>query len=487
MLRDDHVGSESDWTCGASAGRTSEASHRATHREIDRALRRIAKVRCGLDAEEARWMRRAQEQKIWPSLGYVHALEYLEDVFGYAPRTAQERMRVAVDLGTLPAVEEALEDGTVSWSVARELTRVATPATQDRWLAAAAGKNLRQVERLVAGHKKGSDPDDEPDPALEVQVVTVRLSPATVALLRQARAALDDESGEHLDDDAAFEAMCRSVIDGGKGGTDATSNGPARMIHLTTCRACKRTTQAGSGATFDVKASERELAECDAVICDDERGERAVHAIAPVTRRKVMARDQGRCRVPGCRAARHLDVHHIVHRAHGGGNDTSNLAVLCSGHHRLLHAGVLSVTGDADHHLTFVRDGKVLVDERSESLASACDASVPGRAGSGAPAGVAAGASAGPPSACAASPAPRNRAAADDRESAAAAAKSPVQAPSAASRYAEVERRTLAKTALTQAGFKASIAKRAVSLAETRVPPDADLGALLREALRHCC
>jgi hypothetical protein len=484
MLRDEHVESESDWTCGASVGRTRDASHR----EIDRALRRIAKLRSGLDAEEARWLRRAQEQNIWPRLGYVHALEYLEDVFGYAPRTAQERMRVAGELGSLPTLEAALEDGTLSWSVARELTRVATPATQDRWLAAAAGKNLRQIERLVAGHAKGSDPDDDPDPALEVQVVTVRLSPTTVALLRQARAVLDDERGEHLDDDAAYEAMCRSVIDRGSDSNGATSSGPARMIHLTTCRACKRTTQAGSGATFDVSASERELAECDAVICDDERGERAAHAIPPATRRKVMARDQGRCRVPGCRAARHLDVHHIVHRAHGGGNDTSNLAIQCSGHHRLLHAGLLSVTGDADHDLTFVRDGKVLVDERSDSLGRdgdagsevlgiEGDAGVPGGAASDASGGVAAGASARLPSACATYAGPRESGAGATKRSA---------APSGTSRYVEVERRTLAKTALTQAGFKASIAKRAVTLAETRIPPDADLVALIREALRHC-
>ena len=184
---------------GASAASTNSASHR----EIDRALRRIAKARCGLDAEEARWLRRADDQKIWPKLGYVHAPEYLEVVFGYAPRTAQERIRVAHDLGSLPQIEAALDAGTVSWSVARELTRVATAETEDRWLATVAGKNLRQVERLVAGHEKGSDPDDTPDPELEMQAVMLRLRPSTVALLRQARALLSDERGEHLDDDAA--------------------------------------------------------------------------------------------------------------------------------------------------------------------------------------------------------------------------------------------------------------------------------------------
>jgi len=433
MLRDELVGVESDWTGGASTGS-------ASHREIDRALRRIAKVRSGLDAEEARWLRRADEEKIWSKLGYVHAPEYLEDVFGYAPRTAQERIRVAHDLGSLPQLETALEDGTVSWSVARELTRVATAETEGRWLAAASGKNLRQVEQLVAGHDKGSDPDDAPDPALALQTITLRLCPSTLALLRQARALLADERGEHLDDDAAFEAMFRRVLDGGNG---AVSNGPARTIHVTTCRSCQRTTQDGSGARFDLSASERELAECDAVICDDEAGERATHAIPPVTRRKVMARDEARCRVPGCRAARNLDVHHLVHRAHGGSNETSNLAVLCSGHHRLLHDGVISATGDANKEITFTRGGKVLAD----SLVT-----LPSLR-----------------------PTPS-----------AAPSTSSTTAPTVTTRFADVERRTLAKAALQQAGFKAAIAKRAVSIAEARIAAGAGLEAMIREALRHC-
>src|SRR5687767_6275944 len=51
--------------------------------QIDRVLRRIAVAQAALDADEAHWLRIAEERKIWPTLGYVHAYEYLEDVFGY--------------------------------------------------------------------------------------------------------------------------------------------------------------------------------------------------------------------------------------------------------------------------------------------------------------------------------------------------------------------------------------------------------------------
>jgi hypothetical protein len=54
------------------------------------------------------------------------------------------------------------------------------------------------------------------------------------------------------------------------------------------------------------------------------------------------------------------------------------------------------------------------------------------------------------------------------------------------SRYRQVERDTLAKTAIKQAGYKPTIAARAVERATGRVPADAPLEVLLKEAFRHC-
>jgi len=62
---------------------------------VDRALRAISVRRAALDADEARWIREAEALQIWRPLGMVSALDYLERVLGYAPRTAQDRLRVA--------------------------------------------------------------------------------------------------------------------------------------------------------------------------------------------------------------------------------------------------------------------------------------------------------------------------------------------------------------------------------------------------------
>ena len=208
MFRDNSVECEGDWASGAAEATT------PSHQEIDRQLRRLAKQRAGLDAEEARWLRRAEQQNSWRPLGYVHALEYLEEVFGYAPRTAQEKLRVAKELGELPALEAELETGNMPYSIVRELTRVATPATEASWIEKARGRNYRQVEQMLAGRKKGDEPTDEPDPALIEHDVRWKLDAATRALLRETRRHIEDELGHALDDATFVDVLCRRATDG---------------------------------------------------------------------------------------------------------------------------------------------------------------------------------------------------------------------------------------------------------------------------------
>src|SRR4051812_33472880 len=159
---------------------------------IDRALRSIRRRRAALDAEEARWLREAEELQIWRPLGMVSMLDYLERAMGYAPRTAQDRLRVARALGSLPRLTRALAAGELAFSAVRELTRVVTPATEGAWIARARGKNLREIEDSVAHRKPGDNPDDPPDPQPRLHVVRFELSAETFALLRQTRGVLDD-------------------------------------------------------------------------------------------------------------------------------------------------------------------------------------------------------------------------------------------------------------------------------------------------------
>ena len=318
-------------------------------RTVDRALRAIQKRRATLDADEARWLREAEALQIWKPLGMVSALDYLERALGYAPRTAQERLRVARALGSLPMLTTALATGELAYSAVRELVRVVTPATEAAWVEAATGKNLRQIEALVADHRPGDQPDDPPDPDARTHVVRFELAADTFALLRQVRTVLNDEHGMNLSDDEFLAALCNAVL----GGAQASeSTGRAKFqIAVTVCQHCRQGWQQGAGRQTPIDAAAVDRAMCDAQhigSMDEATPTRAHQHIAPSVARLVWRRDGGRCRVDGCRSSRGLELHHVVHRADGGSHDASNLVLLCSACHQAHHRGTLAISGTAD-------------------------------------------------------------------------------------------------------------------------------------------
>lgn len=350
MLRGSKIESE-----GAPTGAQGETKQ-TTWRDVDRALRGIAKRRASLDAEEARWLRQAETLQIWKQLGMVSALDYMERVLGYAPRTAQDRLRVARALDALPKTSESFARGALSFTAVRELTRVATPATEQAWIDAAVGRNVRDIEELVAARRPGDLPTDPGDPRPRVHVVRLELQPETYAALRQARHVLEEECGRHIDDDELVALLAHRALDG-------EADGRARyQISIQRCDMCKHATQIGAGARIAIGEAAVERAECDAQRIGNGR---AKQQVPPAVQREVWRRDGGRCRVPGCRSARALEIHHIIHRENGGTHELANLILACSSCHQAHHDRRITISGTADA-LEVKRPG-VHVGARSEA------------------------------------------------------------------------------------------------------------------------
>jgi hypothetical protein len=320
-------------------------------RAIDGRLREYARHRSALDAAEAFDLMRAEQLRIYICFGYATLYEYMERVLGYSPHTARERMRVARALVELPETSAALARGQLSYSAVRELTRVATSETEASWLAAADGLAANQIERLVANHRPGDQPDDPTTPDLRPRVVRIELPTEVFALWREARRVIASERGEEVSDADLVEALCRAVIQPGSGEDE-----PPHQIAYQQCPDCKRATQSGAGRQIDINEEAFERAACDARSLgslDAEAPERATATVTPRVREQVFARDHHRCTVPGCRSARNLEVHHIVEQARGGGHELRNLTLLCSGHHAALHAGLLTMRGEAPYGIAF--------------------------------------------------------------------------------------------------------------------------------------
>jgi hypothetical protein len=97
-------------------------------------------------------------------------------------------------------------------------------------------------------------------------------------------------------------------------------------------------------------------------------GTRAQQTIPPSVRRAVLQRDQHRCRVPGCKNATFLDLHHIQPRSEGGSNHPENLLTLCGAHHRAAHRGQLIIERNSSGLRFLHADGRLYGDVGGPSV-----------------------------------------------------------------------------------------------------------------------
>lgn len=325
------------------------------------ALEAHAKKRAGLDFEEGGLLLAARRAEVHRHFGYGSFVEYVERLLGYAPRVTHDKLRVAEALEGLPETARALREGTLKYSQARELTRVATQETESIWLKTAQGRTAREVEKLVSGRRPGSLPDSPVSPAEQRHVLRFDVSGETLASFREAIAQLTRDAGEHLDDDATLLLLARHVLSG-----PADDGRASYQIALDVCQDCQRARQLADGELIDVSSSTATMAECDAQrlpiahvgATAHESPVRATQEVPPAVRRAVLRRDRHRCRVPGCTHARFVDIHHVNAKADGGDHDPANLVTLCGAHHRAIHEGTLLITpGEAQALLFRHADG----------------------------------------------------------------------------------------------------------------------------------
>src|SRR5438309_2093588 len=116
----------------------------------------IAELSAHLDAATARLLdliREFDARGGWNN-GFSCCAAWLSWRVGFAPGAAREHVRVARALGTLPLLAQALARAELSYSKVRELTRVATPETEERLLAVGRAGTAEHVERIVRGWRR---------------------------------------------------------------------------------------------------------------------------------------------------------------------------------------------------------------------------------------------------------------------------------------------------------------------------------------------
>jgi len=128
----------------------------SSDRDLDRLGDEIAELSAHLDAATARLLdliREFDARAGW-NTGFRSCAAWLSWRVGFAPGAAREHVRVARALGTLPRLSRALARGELSYAKVRELTRVATPETEERLLAVGRAGTAEHVERIVRGWRR---------------------------------------------------------------------------------------------------------------------------------------------------------------------------------------------------------------------------------------------------------------------------------------------------------------------------------------------
>jgi 5-methylcytosine-specific restriction endonuclease McrA len=366
--------------------------------ELDRLGDEIAELSAHLDAATARLLdliREFDAREGW-NIGFRSCAAWLTWRVGLAPGAAREHVRVARALGTLPLLAKALAHGELSYSKVRELTRVATPETEERLLAVGLAGTAEHVQRIVRGWRRVDRQAEAREAARQhasralhvypdadgTVFVRGRLTAEIGALLVQALTAARESlyqqaRGKEAEGDPptmvqqqadALALLAETAL---HHGIDPGAPGERYqvVVHVD-AEVLADADQPGQSVLEDgarVPAGTSQRLACDAsrvVMRHDPDGRllevsARTRTIPPALRRALHHRDRG-CRFPGC-GVRFGQGHHIRHWAQGGPTTLSNLALLCRRHHRAVHEEGYQLARQPDGELCFRRpNGRLL-------------------------------------------------------------------------------------------------------------------------------
>jgi hypothetical protein len=337
-------------------------------------------------------LRAFDAHEAWGPTGFLSCAAWLSWRIGIGIKAAREKVRVARALASLPKVDALFARGELSYSKVRAITRAATPETEQYFIDVAMHATATQIEQLAHAYQRVHNlagdgwrqqlgrrrfvrrcesaggmirielqlppeeaalvwnamesaldqRDEAPAEASDTPPAQVATQASAEAQPRESGEAIEERRADAVVDVAraylqhrprtlgsAYELVVITTpeqLEKGSGGVGGfLPDGTPVPMHVARMLA-------GDGSRVDVVMGK------DGELLDVGRRTRTIpSAIA----RGLWLRDGG-CRVPGCGRKRHLHAHHIQGWAQGGPTRLSNLVLVCSGHHRMIHEGKLS-------------------------------------------------------------------------------------------------------------------------------------------------
>ncbi len=351
--------------------------------DLHRRIRWVLRVQQRVAWHEMRLVRLVAGTRLYVRLGFDSFARYAGEALDMSPRAAWSLVALARALDGLPHVAEAFRQGWITALEASSICRVAQGGTQLDWIARARTSTLQQLREeiafvlavgdstrlppsrpLPAGMRPCVEPEAErPDSSassgdggtlrgrrrgdqVQVQMCASRTSGTTSTTVAHRAEAWYTAFGD--DPRRVAERMLAP-----RGGVRPVSfSAPVELavawrLALRDCRDRLSALARDAAAAACVSDSQ-----CVAILLLNFLGQWAGREVLKASRAlKVFTRDGWRCQAPRCRSRAHLNAHHIIFRSHKGPDDPWNLVTVCRGHHEMLHAGRIRLTGRAPGRL----------------------------------------------------------------------------------------------------------------------------------------
>ncbi len=308
--------------------------------------------------------------------------DWAEFTWGIPRKQAWTFCFLGEHLKRLPALREAMEEGRVTYTKAREFAAVAQEEDIEWWLEYASGHSHRQVLREMEKYQaRKAGKDYEP-------VVKVRseLSPQQAQTARKLREEITKTTGKPVKSEELFGKALDLMKDqkvSGDGEVTEALHQPHLSLQL--CPSCLTSWVPVPGENLEVMVSQwiealRDGAEVTEAIHDqlvEWNGEiwrrdecpgwtpppwtkEISRYVATADRRHIEARDGHRCSVPGCSSPGPLNWSHLTAFADGGPSTPDNIRMHCATDNQLIEKEALFVVGQAPFEKYYLRDGTFL-------------------------------------------------------------------------------------------------------------------------------
>lgn len=272
-------------------------------------------------------LEQVDRHKIFYQLGFGSLFEYAVKGLGLSEAVSYIYIRVARKTREVPALKEEIKGGHISVSKATKIAAVVTKENQSHWLELAKFSSKRELEKQIAlarpkdaiAEKMDFISDAHEQVSLKAYNkcvrVRVQLGISEKLMLQFRRA--QDVLSQRRRKSVSLEEVLEEIV-------------PLYLAKEDPVEIAKRQEIRGK--------LKKQLVPGRVSHTPQDR-----KPIGSGLRHRVFLKYKGQCghideHGNRCQSRRFLDVHHIEMVSLGGMNDFDNLTLLCSGHHKMIHA-----------------------------------------------------------------------------------------------------------------------------------------------------